>query len=55
MIQKNVLSEKPEAHRETVLWIKERQERIERSDKATKEFKEKFTAIFLTNIKIARA
>ena len=55
MIQKNILSEKPEAQREAVLWAKETQERIERSDKATKEFKEKFTAIFLANIQKARA
>lgn len=50
MIQKNILSERPEAQQEAVLWAKEVQARIERSDKATKEFKEKFTTLFLENI-----
>ena len=46
----NTLSEKPEAQREAVLWAKEEAERIRRSDEATKEYKEKFTALFLANI-----
>lgn len=49
----NTLSEKPEAQQEAVLWAKEEAERIRRSDEATKEFKEKFTALFLANIKKA--
>ena len=51
----NILSEKPEAQREAVLWAQEEAERIRRSDEATKEFKEKFTALFLANIKKAKA
>lgn len=55
MIQRNILSEKPEAQQEAVLWAKETQERIRRSDEATKELKEKFTELFLANIKKNRA
>lgn len=47
----NVLSEKPEAQREAVIWAQNEAERIKRSDEATKEFKEKFTSLFLSNIR----
>lgn len=47
----NFLSEKPGAQREAVLWAREEAERIRRSDEATKEFKEKFIALFWANIR----
>lgn len=55
MTKRVILSEKPEAQREAVLWAKEELERINRSDEATKKMKEKFTQLFLDNIKKAKA
>ena len=52
--EKEMLSEKPEAQRAAVLWAKETQERIRRSDEATKELKEKYKAVFLENLKKAK-
>ena len=49
-VQHNILSERPEAQKEAILWAKETQERIKRSDEATKVLKEKLTPIFLANI-----
>lgn len=47
----NTLSEKLEDQQAAALWVKELQERRRRADKATKIFKEKYTTIFLENIK----
>lgn len=55
MVQHNILSERPEAQKEAILWAKETQERIKRSDEATKVLKEKLTPIFLANIQKAKA
>lgn len=54
-VQHIILSERQEAQEEAILWAKETQERIQRSDEATKVLKEKLTPIFLANIQKAKA
>lgn len=55
MNTKNILSDRPEDQQAAVLWAKEELERIKRSDEATKRMKEKFTKLFLDNIRKAKA
>lgn len=54
MTEKSILSEKPEKQIDAALWGKETYERLIKSDEETKILKEKFTELFLENIKKSR-
>lgn len=54
MVDRDILSEKPEDALAAIQWAKEEKARMEKSDAITKELKAKLTPIFIANFQKAK-